>query len=195
MFDSHPVAAFMQTEFVHLAEVFVLFHEIQHTLPDEHRMTSVKIQKDSSFPSDRADSWLEELQADADALYLLLLAAMDSYPKRFGISADQAKEVAAGTVFTAADAALHALQTLERVRVGDETTEKLSDPAFRSHPPTQIRRNSLAQVGKALGSRLFDGATWNRVRDSIGSTVHVRQQLFDEFFSQRGDIVAEVRDV
>ena len=195
VFSAHPVALLMQTEIVNMAEFFVLCHELQHVIPISQRALHFPIQSDESLPPDRADSWLEELQADADALYLLLVAAIESYKTRFNLPLEKAKEVAALTVFSGADAAMHALQTLERIRIGNVSQDRWGEAMFRTHPPADYRLKFLSLVGNSLGQYCLNSSSWELVRHSIASLSHVRQQLFDGFLEQRGDIVSEVRDI
>lgn len=192
-----PAVAYLYV--VDFAELFVLFHEIQHEVPLSHLGpkpigVSVMLPRDLKIQSERADCWIAELNHDANSLYLLLLSAGSVFLEKFGMPLDDAKMQAASLVCAGADAALHTLQKLEEEIYGDvDVNSAATHNAFDRHPPAGFRRNVLSQesfslvTGKNIDSLYKKEFTksWETVAQNVASHSLVRDRLFNAYEAWR----------
>ncbi|MCK5291253.1 MAG: hypothetical protein KAR39_04445 [Thermoplasmata archaeon] len=177
---------------IDFAELFVLFHEIQHQIPmsqmgPKPSGVSVQLPNNLGCSSRRANWWIAELTHDANSLYLLLLSAVSVFLDKFGMTPNDAKTQAASLVCTGADAALHTLQSLEELRYGKIDLEAAATSSeFVRHPPSDFRRNALSLAsyslvtGKSTASLLRREFTdsWKTVAQNVASHMQVRDRLF-----------------
>lgn len=186
-FGSHPMAQMFYKFTVDVAELFVLLHECSHAAPLPDFKVQIELSPDLHFISPkRRERWLTEMRADANATYALFLAGFKFF-ENFGISTNDAKKAAAGTVFAGIDAALHTLLVLEELRFGDVQNERAAtDPVWAKHPPANLRRNTWSFVSKAMAQMVLQASDWEEVRQSVGSMIYVRQQMFDKYLKSYG---------
>jgi hypothetical protein len=180
---------------VDFAELFILFHEIQHQMP----LSKIGLQKlgvkthlppQLQISPKRAKWWTAELDHDANSMWLLLLSATSVFHEKHGMTLDDAKVQAGSLVGPGADAALHALQCLEEMRYGpvDLATAATSGDFVR-HPPSTLRRNSLSLVaystitGKDITSLYRREFTegWQIVANNVASRMQVQERLLSAY--------------
>jgi hypothetical protein len=184
---------------VDFAELFILFHEIQHQVPVS-RLGPTPIGIHVQLPSDleitpkRADWWTTELTADSNSLFLLLLSATSVFNEQFKMTLEDAKTQAASLVCTGADSALHTLQFLEEQRYGKVNLDAAAtNNIFVRHPPSAFRRNMLSLssfslvTGKnadALYRREFT-ESWLVVAQNVASHMQVTDLLWGKYQQRR----------
>lgn len=192
----HPIPSLVYTWIVDMAELFILFHEVQHVFPSPPNLrVNLQLSGESNISSTRQAKWLEEEKADVNSAYFLLISATDYLQKTFGLSLADAKKVAAGTVFSGADAALHTLAMLEKIRYGEISIEDAATRSeYRTHPPSFQRRNTLSQACKILCLNIAGEEMWNIVRDSVAAEMIARDKLFNTFFASRKDFITKIRN-
>src|SRR5215471_17721113 len=189
--------AAVHTCVVDFAELFVLFHEIQHHIPlatlgPKPIGLSVQLPPDLKISPKRGNWWITELNNDSNSMYLLLLSAASVFVEKCGMTTSEAKTQSASLVCAGADAALQTLQTLEELRYGKVTAEAAATSAdFVRHPPSAMRRNALSLgsyslvTGKPsdslLGRELTD--EWKMVARNVASHMKVQDYLFAAYRS------------
>jgi hypothetical protein len=188
VFRSNKIAQLIYAHTVDTAELFVLLHECSHKIPAPGFQPSINLPEEfvrlSSF---RRQGWLTELQADASATYLLLLATAEMYSRRFGVPMEKARVAGAGIAFAGIDAAIHPLLVLEKRRFGEKSIEDWAvDPAWATHPPGVLRRNTFGFVSRALAQQIVGTADWEEIRISVAGMATARQQLFDKYLQAHG---------
>jgi len=196
---SQPTAAVMHTNIVDLAELFVLFHEIQHQLPLSKLAAQpppyrLDLANFPELPPARASRWTDELTHDANAVFLLLESVASVLATHHGMAHDDARTQAAILVCTGADAALHTLQLLEEMRHGRvSVAEAASARPFKYHPPSLERRNLLSvyaysliteKDADALRRREFT-PIWKSVAGNVAGHMRVRDTLFERYKAWR----------
>jgi len=191
IFDLPKSAGTVYLAIVDFAELFVLFHELQHHLQfSESSPLAADLQEGLSLSEKRAQRWSAELTHDADSLKMLLISAISVLRERDGLPLEAAKIQAGVFVAAGADAALHTLQLLEELKVGIvDTPTATTHAAFVRHPPSSYRRNALSTVayslltGKSYESLLQGDvpSSWRTVAQSVASTMRVRDTLFEHY--------------
>jgi hypothetical protein len=177
-FDSydgvHKFSAFIYSHIVDLAELYVLYHEVFHIVPDDAR---IALPEKYFVSGEQKRRWLIEFNCDASALYLLVVTAT----MRFFDTIDDKVEarrtgLALGTV--AADAALHALLVIERLQYGELNEEAASQrDEFKRHPPALSRRGVMSHYSVNV-FRAAQIPDFESFRSSIASSFKVRDDLF-----------------
>jgi hypothetical protein len=184
MFDrSHPISQLMYVMAVDMSELFVLFHELLHVIPAPPGLR-VNIEMPAAGTTNFRPDWIHELQADANAEFLLWVTATAFFNDVFKIPLVEAKKAAAVTVFYGADAALDALRVLEQIDCGEISVEAaVSHPSFHKHPPASYRRDFLSNVSRTLILNGMDKTSWDEIANNMASMIEVRQRLYDKFFA------------
>ena len=191
IFDLPKSVAPVYFAIVDFAELFVLFHELQHHLRfSDSSSIAADLQENLSLSPKRAQRWSAELTHDADSLKMLIVSATSVLHESNGLSLEAAKIQAGALVSAGADAALHALQLLEELKVGIvDTPTAATSAAFVRHPPSSYRRNVLSNAafslltGKSYESLLQGDvpSSWRTVAQSVASTMRVRDMLFEHY--------------
>lgn len=198
IFGSAFESALLHTYIVDLAELFVLFHEIQHQVPisqlgPKPMGVTVRLPSDIEISDRRARWWVTELTHDANSLWLLLLSATAALHDRLQTSLDDARTQAASLVCTGADAALATLQCIEELRYGKVNLNVAATmKEFTRHPPTQFRRDMLAQAsytlitGKDISSlyRREFTESWRIVAQNVASHMKIRERLLAKYLNE-----------
>jgi len=188
-FGAHKAAQLMYKFTVDMAELFVFLHECSHAVPAPDFKASIELPPDCHQVSEkRRARWIDEMQTDASATYILLLAAGSYFANQFNLDKNNSNKIGAGFSFAGIDAALHTLQVLEEVRYGDTSAEKwMIEPGWARHPPIVLRRNTFGFVSQSLAKQVLNQADWEQVRESVSSMVYVRQQMFDGYKATLGE--------
>lgn len=191
IFDLPKSAATVYTYLVDFAELFVLFHELQHHLQfSDSPSLAAHLQQELPLSEKRAKRWSEELNPDADSLKMLIVSASSVLHERDGLAQDAAKIQAGALVGAGADAALHTIQFLEELKVGIiDTPTAVTHAGFVRHPHARYRRNALSiaafflLTGKSYESLLRGDvpSSWRIVAQSVASTMKVHDMLFDRY--------------
>jgi hypothetical protein len=192
--DFDPRALHMYNSIIDLAELFILFHEYQHVRDMPSLLPpNIQLLQRPSLPQERAANWNREQMTDMESAMILFISATRQMMD-IGLNLPKAKMTAAGLVFSGADAALHTLKVLEKVRYG-EISQKEAETGFefRGHPPAQLRRAALSQLCRYLCLTSMDESAWMIVSSSIASLALTRDKLFDAFFTSRPSFVAGIR--
>lgn len=191
IFDLPKSAATVYFAIVDFAELFVLFHELQHHLQFSNSSPiAADLQEGLPISEKRAKRWSAELTHDADSLRMLIVSASSVLHESNGLSEEAAKIQAGALVCAGADAALHTLQLLEELKVGVvDAPAAATSGAFVRHPPSSYRRNVLSNAGFSLLTgksyeSLLQGDvpdTWRTVAQSVAGTMRVRDMLFEHY--------------
>lgn len=180
---------------IDLAELFVLFHELQHIIPISQfgikgQGLHIKLPDNLDITTKRARNWTTEINCDANSLYLLYLSVFNVFNKKFNLSINDAKTQAASIVCSGADAAIQTLQTLEELRIGKVD---LKDAVYRNefvkHPPSEFRRTALSYAsyslvtGKSVDAlfRKEFTASWKIVAQNVASHMKVYNTLLEKY--------------
>lgn len=199
IFESAPNSLILHFYIVDFAELFVLFHELQHIIPIqqsgiEKLGLKVTLPDNLDITQKRAKYWTTELNCDINSLYLLFLSVSDLFSKNFGLTLAEAKEQAASLVCTGADSALHSIQVLEELRYGKvEIKDAVYSNEFIHHPPAEYRRTIMSQAsymlvtGKEIGSLYRNEITesWSFVADNVRSHMKVFDMLLNKYKETR----------
>ena len=189
IFHLHPLILEHQISVTDLAELFVLFHEIQHRVPASHFGEGLRVRTELRLPDlspRRTEWWSAELDHDANALLLVMLSAADMFAGK-GFAIEDAKNQAASLACVGADAALHALQYLEERRFGKVApSDAATLRAFAKHPPSGLRRDHLSRVAYTLVTQKASDSLyrreftpgWRIVAENVASNMNVRDKLF-----------------
>ena len=203
--DLPKSTATVYTYIVDFAELFVLFHELQHHLQfSDSSSLAADLQQDLPLSEKRAKKWGAELTPDADSLKMLIVSASSVLHERNGLTQEAAKIQAGALVCAGADAALHSIQFLEELKFGVvETSAAVNHVAFVRHPPASYRRNALSNTafflltGKPM-TALFAGDTpsnWRTVAQSVASTMKVHDMLFARYKTRTKDEAEQSRNL
>jgi hypothetical protein len=185
----------MATHVVDMAELFMFFHESQHVLD----LPGLRIDPKSLIPTslsiadERRRQWEQELMADAQAAYLLVLAAGSRFVEKSG-NLVEGRTDGFKIALSGVDTTLHILSLLERIRFGELSVhEAARHPSFTQHPPAKFRRNISSQLMQSLAVQVAGQTQWELIQETVGSYATVRQMLFDHLLSTRPDVISMVR--
>jgi len=191
IFDLPKSAATAYFAIVDFAELWVLFHELQHHMQfSGSSAIAAGLQEELPITEKRAKNWSAELTHDADSLKVLIVSASSVLHESNGLSLEAAKIQAGVLACAGADAALHTIQLLEELKVGFVgAPAAATSGAFVRHPPSGYRRNALSNAGfslltgKSIESLLQGDVpeSWRTVAQSVAGTMRVRDMLFERF--------------
>ncbi len=178
---------------VDFAELFVVFHEIQHhmTLPHLPGMPihfQVQLPSDLEITPKRRSSWMTELNNDINSLCTIFMSAASVFMTKFSMSPADAKMQAACLVCAGADAALHTLQILEERRYGKVSLQAAATRGeYVGHPPSAFRRNILSVAAYSLVTGKSSDALFRRELPEswmmVAQNVQSHMALLDKLFA------------
>jgi hypothetical protein len=189
------IAGTLHLYFVDFAELFVLMHEIQHIIPvstwgPTPIGLNMQLPDNLNVAPQRANRWIEELNNDANSLYILFLSASSLILDKSNVTQEEAKTQAASLVCPGADAALHTLKSLEEQQYGKvDLNTAATKHEYLNHPPSELRRRSLAiaayhlvtgKSAEAFHRKEFP-ENWKMVSQNVESYIKVRDFLFNGY--------------
>ena len=191
--EAHSNLAFQQVAVSELALLFILHHEVQHSMEAFHELNPdmppvVRIgRKIEELGKKQQKNWVSEMQADCNVWFILISSVTSTLQEKTSMPEEEARIAEHSMSAQGPDVVLHSLEFVERQtygRIDVETARPML--AFLTHPTCDLRRKALSytsyqQVTGLPYAKLFEGHStveWQRIAQYCGSQIAIRERLY-----------------